>query len=82
MMAPWLEAVVAVLVIALIGVLLCRERRARRELAECRAQLHQLSECGRQFDTGDEIERFKPALDARPRHRSLPAEGRPLGDRA
>ncbi|WP_371318779.1 diguanylate cyclase domain-containing protein [Pseudomonas gingeri] len=59
MMTSWIEAVVAVPMIALIWVLLRHEREARRELAECRAQLHQLTECNRRFDTGDDIERFK-----------------------
>ena len=59
MMTSWIEAAVAVPMIALSVVLFWRERRARRQLAECRALLHQLSEGGRRGETGDDVERFK-----------------------
>lgn len=59
MLSSWLEAVVAVPVIALIGVLLRRERRTRRELAECRALLQQLSERQLRVEAADDVERFK-----------------------
>ncbi|NVZ99468.1 sensor domain-containing diguanylate cyclase [Pseudomonas gingeri] len=55
-MTLWIEAAFAVSAILLIAVLWRRERKARRELVECRALLYPLSESARR---GDDIERFK-----------------------
>jgi len=58
-MTSWFEGAVAVSVLVLIGVLLRRERVARRELAKCRALLQQMTEYTRRLEAGDDAERFK-----------------------
>ncbi|KPA91123.1 sensor domain-containing diguanylate cyclase [Pseudomonas asplenii] len=58
-MSEWIEAFVAVSMVALIVVFWWRGRQARRELAECRTLLHRLSECSRRGETGDDAERFR-----------------------
>ncbi len=59
MLTSWLEVAISVLLIVLVGVLFRRERTARRELAECRVLLQQLSERERRIEAGDDVERFK-----------------------
>jgi len=59
MMTSWIEVAVALPVVTLIIVLFYRERTTRRELAECRVLLSQLSEGQRRVETADDVERFK-----------------------
>lgn len=58
-MIGWIEALVAVPMLVLMGVLWWRERLARRELSECRALLHRVSEGDRRDAIGDDAERFR-----------------------
>jgi len=58
-MINWIEIFVALTMVVLIVVLGLRERRARRELAECRVLLHRLREYHRHRETADDVERFR-----------------------